>query len=64
MLEFYNIRLKIGEDGEDDDKGMVSDVEGVQSLGEREMLSSFRDGICACVTVVAVVVALIVVVLV
>ena len=59
-----NIRLKIREGGEDDDKGMVSDIEGVQSLGGREMLSSFRDEICASVTVVAVVVVLIVVVLV
>ena len=33
------------EGGEDDDKGMVSVIEGVQSLGGREMLSSMRDGI-------------------
>ena len=44
--------------GEDDDKGMVRDVEVVRTLGEREMLSSMRDGICVCVAVVmAVVVA-------
>ena len=44
------------EGGEDDDKGMVSDVEGVQSLGGRETLSSMRDGICVCVAAVVVVV--------
>ena len=33
------------EGGEDDDKGMVSVIEGVQSLGGREMLSPMRDGI-------------------
>ena len=33
------------EGGEDDDKGMVSVIEGVQSLGGREMLSLMRDGI-------------------
>ena len=32
-------------DGEDDDKGMVSVTEGVQSLGGREMSSPVRDGI-------------------
>ena len=36
---------------------MVSDIEGVQSLGGREMLRSIRDGICVCVVVVLVVVA-------
>ena len=41
--------------GEDDDKGMVSDIEGVRSLGGREMLRSMRDGICVCVVVVVVV---------
>ena len=30
--------------GEDDNKGMVSDVEGVRSLGGKETLSSMRDG--------------------
>ena len=50
------------EGGEDDGKGMVSDVEGVQSLSGRETLSSMRDRICVCVcvAVVAVVVALMV----
>ena len=48
------------EGGEDDDKGMISDVEGVQSLGRRETLSSMRDGICVCVAVVAAVVTLMV----
>ena len=49
----------------DDDKGMVNEAEGVQSLGGREMSSSMRDEICVCVVVamvaVAVVVALMVV---
>ena len=48
------------EQWEDDDKGMVNEVEGVQSLGGREMSSSMRDGICVCVAV-AVAVALMVV---
>ena len=55
-----NVRGKMRGGGEDDDKGMVSNVEGVRSLGGRETLSSMRDGICACVAVVLVVVALIV----
>ena len=38
------MRGKMREGGEDDDKGMVSDVEGVRSLGGREMLSSFLEG--------------------
>ena len=46
------------EGGEDDGKGMVSDVEGVWSLGGREMLSSMRDGICVCVCVAVVVVVM------
>ena len=41
---------------EDDSKGMVSDTEGVLSLGGKEMLRSIRDGICVCVVVVVVVV--------
>ena len=40
--------------GEDDDKGMASDIEGVRSLGGREMTRSMRDGICVCVVVVVV----------
>ena len=39
------------EGGEDDDKGMASDIEGVQNLGGRETLSPIRDGICVCVAV-------------
>ena len=39
---------------------MVSDIEGVQGLGCREMSNSMRDGICICVAVVVVVVALMV----
>ena len=42
--------------GENDDKGMVRDVEVVRTLGGREMLSSMRDGICVCVAVVVAVV--------
>ena len=37
--------------GEDDAKGMVSDTEGVRSLGGRDMSRSIRDGICVCVVV-------------
>ena len=44
--------------GEDDDKGMVNDIDGVESLGE--MSRSIRDGICVCVVVVVVVVVLMV----
>ena len=46
--------------GEDDAKGMVSDIGGVRSLGGREMSRSIRDGICVCVVVVVVVVVLMV----
>ena len=46
----------MSEGGEDDDRGMVSDIEGVWSLGGREMSRSIRDGICVCVVVVLVVV--------
>ena len=49
------------EGGEDDDKGMVNDVEGVPGLGGRETLSSMRVEICVCVAMVVVVVALMVV---
>ena len=41
--------------GKDDAKGMVSDIEGVRSLGGREILSFIRDGIFVCVAVVVVV---------
>ena len=50
------------EGGEDDNKGMVSDVEDMGGLGGTEMLSSMRDGICLCVCMVVVVVVLMVVV--
>ena len=46
--------MRVGE--EDDYKGMVSDVEGVRSLGGRVTLSSMRDAICVCAAVVVVVV--------
>ena len=49
-----NVRGKMGIGGENDDKGIVSDVEGVRSLGKRETLSSMRYGICVCVAVVVV----------
>ena len=45
-----------------DDNGMVSDVEGMGSLGGTEMLSSMSDGIYLCVCMVVVVVVLMVVV--
>ena len=45
--------------GEDDDKGMVNDIDGVESLGE--MSRSIRDGICVCVVVVVVVVVVLMV---
>ena len=45
----------MGECGEDDSQGMVSDSEGVRTLGGREMWRSIRDGICVCVVVVLVV---------
>ena len=57
-----NERGKMREGGEDDNKGMVSDVEDMGSLGGTEMLSSMRDGICLCVCMVVVVVVLMVVV--
>ena len=44
------------EGGKDDDKGMISGIEGVRNLGGREMSSSIRDEICVCVAVVVVVV--------
>ena len=40
---------------------MVSDTEGVLSLGGKEMLRSIRDGICVCVVVVMVVVVALIV---
>ena len=58
-----NVRGKMRGGGKDDDEGMVSNVEGVRSLGGRETLSSMRDGICVCVAVVVLMVAVGVVVL-
>ena len=46
--------------GLDDDKGMVSDVEGIYCLGGREMLHSMRDGISVCVAMVLVVLMVVV----
>ena len=51
------------EGGENDSKGMVSNVEGVQSIGGTELLSSMRDGICAFVAVVVVAVVVVLVAL-
>ena len=53
-----NVREKMREGGENDETGMVSDIDGAQSQGGREMSSSMRDWICVSVTgvVVAVVV--------
>ena len=56
MLEFLQRTGKNEGGWGDDDKDMVSDVEGVQSLGGRETLSSMRDRICVCVAVMVVVV--------
>ena len=47
--------------GEDDAKGMVSDIECVRSLGGREISRSIRDGICVCVVVLLVVVVMLIV---
>ena len=47
------------EGGENDEKRMVSNIEGVQSLAGREMSSSMSDGICVCVTVAVVVVVMV-----
>ena len=58
-----NVRGKMREGGENDSKGMVSNVEGMQSLAGTEMLSSMRNGICAFVAVVVVAVVVVVVAL-
>ena len=44
-------------------KGMVSDIEVVWGLGGREMSSSIKDGICVCVVVMGLMLAMEVVVL-
>ena len=51
--------LKLGEVGKDDENGMVSDIEGVRSLGSREMLRSIRDGISVCVAILVIVVVVV-----
>ena len=58
-----NVQGKTREGGVDDGKGMVSDVEGVRSLGGREMFSYMREGISVCAVVVVLMVAVRVVVL-
>ena len=50
--------------GKDNAKGMVSDIEGVRSLGREVMSKSIRDGICVCVVVVVVVVVVLLLVVV
>ena len=55
MLKFLQRSGKDERGGENDGKGMVSDIEGVRGLGGREMSNSMRDGICICVAVVVVV---------
>ena len=52
----FNAPGKMREGGDDDGKGMVSDVEGVQRLGGREIMSSMRGEIFVCVAVLVVVV--------
>ena len=58
-----NVRGKMREGGVDDGKGMVSDVEGVRSLGGREMFSSMGGGISVCLVAVVLMVVVGVVVL-
>ena len=55
MLKFLQRSGKDERGGENDGKGMVSNIEGVRGLGGREMSNSMRDGICICVAVVVVV---------
>ena len=50
----------MSEGGEDDDKGMVSDTEGVWTLGGREISRSIRDRTCVCMAAVVVVVVVVV----
>ena len=50
------VRGKMREGGVDDEKDMLSDAEGVWSLGGRETLSSMRDGICVRLAVAGVLV--------
>ena len=53
------VRGQLRKGGENDSKGLVSNVEGVQSLGGTEMLSSMRDGSCTFVAVVVVTVVMV-----
>ena len=52
-----NVWGKMREGGVDDGKGMASDVEGMRSLGGREMFGSMGGGISVCVVVVLLMVA-------
>ena len=61
FLKSCKVRGKRRKGGEEDDKGIVSDTEGVRSLGGREMSRSMRYRICAFVAVVVLVVVVVVV---
>ena len=50
------------EGGEDDDKGMVSNIDSSWSLGGKEMSRSIRDWICVCMALVVVMAVVLVVV--
>ena len=63
MLKLLQGSGKMRQCGEDNAKRMVSDIEGVRSLGGREMSRSIRDGICVCVVVVVAVELVVVVAL-
>ena len=45
LLYLLKVWEKMRESGEDDDKGMVSDIEAVWNLGGKEMSRSIKDGI-------------------
>ena len=64
FMKFLQRLWKMRKGGEDDDKGMVSYIESVQSLGGRELSRSIRDGICVCVVMVVVVAVMVVVLMV
>ena len=51
FLKPCNVQRNGRNDGEDDDKGIVSDIEGVLSLGGRDICKSMRYGICVFVAV-------------
>ena len=61
FLKPCNIQRNGRKDGEDDDKGIVSDIEGVLSLGGRDICKSMRYGICVFVAVAVLLVVVVVV---